>query len=206
MADGSKVTGGDTGAVDTEATAAGYMPGFGNDFETEALPGALPQSGRTRRSVRPTGSMPSSFPARPSPRRAAPMSAPGSTASARSVQHARRFRKTATARSGKRRPQLGEHDLPHRPVSLGPDADPEGEARPSSTGMRTMTTAGDVNTQTGMAAHVYVVTAVDGGRLFLQRRRRIARSCRSRARLRFFTEFGAHRVSDRARSASSRAA
>ena len=22
---------------------AGYMPGFGNDFETEALPGALPQ-------------------------------------------------------------------------------------------------------------------------------------------------------------------
>ena len=26
------------------------------------------------------------------------------------------------------------------------------------TGMRTMTTAGDVNTQTGMAAHVYLVT------------------------------------------------
>ena len=24
-------------------THAGYMPGFGNDFETEALPGALPQ-------------------------------------------------------------------------------------------------------------------------------------------------------------------
>ena len=24
-------------------TAEGYMPGFGNDFETEALPGALPQ-------------------------------------------------------------------------------------------------------------------------------------------------------------------
>ncbi len=23
--------------------AAGYMPGFGNDFETEALPGALPR-------------------------------------------------------------------------------------------------------------------------------------------------------------------
>src|SRR5262249_8226251 len=26
----------------TQATPAGYMPGFGNDFETEALPGALP--------------------------------------------------------------------------------------------------------------------------------------------------------------------
>ena len=24
------------------ATQKGYMPGFGNDFETEALPGALP--------------------------------------------------------------------------------------------------------------------------------------------------------------------
>ena len=24
------------------ATPEGYMPGFGNDFETEALPGALP--------------------------------------------------------------------------------------------------------------------------------------------------------------------
>ena len=25
-------------------TTASYMPGFGNDFETEALPGALPQA------------------------------------------------------------------------------------------------------------------------------------------------------------------
>ena len=31
---------------------AGYMPGFGNDFETEALPDALPQ-GRNRFPVRP---------------------------------------------------------------------------------------------------------------------------------------------------------
>ena len=39
MADGSKV--GRSDAV-AQATPAGYMPGFGNDFETEALPGALP--------------------------------------------------------------------------------------------------------------------------------------------------------------------
>ena len=26
-----------------QGTTPGYMPGFGNDFETEALPGALPQ-------------------------------------------------------------------------------------------------------------------------------------------------------------------
>jgi homogentisate 1,2-dioxygenase len=30
-------------AADNVGTTPGYMPGFGNDFETEALPGALPQ-------------------------------------------------------------------------------------------------------------------------------------------------------------------
>ena len=41
MADGSKIV--DSGKPQwTQATPAGYMPGFGNDFETEALPGALP--------------------------------------------------------------------------------------------------------------------------------------------------------------------
>jgi homogentisate 1,2-dioxygenase len=30
-------------ATVTTGTHEGYMPGFGNDFETEALPGALPQ-------------------------------------------------------------------------------------------------------------------------------------------------------------------
>ena len=30
-------------AATTVGTTDGYMPGFGNDFETEALPGALPQ-------------------------------------------------------------------------------------------------------------------------------------------------------------------
>ncbi len=30
-------------APDSVGTTPGYMPGFGNDFETEALPGALPQ-------------------------------------------------------------------------------------------------------------------------------------------------------------------
>ena len=30
-------------AASSSGTLAGYMPGFANDFETEALPGALPQ-------------------------------------------------------------------------------------------------------------------------------------------------------------------
>ena len=33
--------------VSTEATTL-YMPGFGNDFETEALPNALPQGRNSR--------------------------------------------------------------------------------------------------------------------------------------------------------------
>src|SRR6516164_4238118 len=41
MADGSKIANASS-AQWTQATPAGYMPGFGNDFETEALPGALP--------------------------------------------------------------------------------------------------------------------------------------------------------------------
>ena len=32
-----------TCATDYIGTHPGYMPGFGNDFETEVLPGALPQ-------------------------------------------------------------------------------------------------------------------------------------------------------------------
>ena len=30
-------------ASSTGSSSTGYMSGFGNDFETEALPGALPQ-------------------------------------------------------------------------------------------------------------------------------------------------------------------
>src|SRR6185503_14856532 len=42
MADGSKTERRATALQWTQATPPGYMPGFGNDFETEALPGALP--------------------------------------------------------------------------------------------------------------------------------------------------------------------
>ena len=42
MTDQSRVSG-LTRAVGISALHEGYMPGFGNDFETEALPGALPE-------------------------------------------------------------------------------------------------------------------------------------------------------------------
>lgn len=52
-----------------------YMSGFGNSFETEALPGALP--GATRRSAAHMACTPSSCRVRRSPHLVVPMSALG---------------------------------------------------------------------------------------------------------------------------------
>ncbi|MEM1162199.1 MAG: homogentisate 1,2-dioxygenase [Pseudomonadota bacterium] len=140
---------------DSGAITPGYMPGFGNDFETEALPGALPQG-------------------RNSPQKCAyglyaeqlsgtPFTAPNDQNERTwcyrirpSVKHSGRYRRM---------------DLPHWKTapcvddsltSLGqyrwnPVPVPD-QTLTWLTGMRTMTTAGDVNTQVGMAAHVYLVT------------------------------------------------
>jgi homogentisate 1,2-dioxygenase len=131
----------------------GYMPGFGNDFETEALPGALPQgmnspqrceyglygeqlSGTAFTDVRPERTW--CYRIRPS------------------VKHSHRYEKI---------------DLPYwvSAPHVVPDVISLGQYRwnpvPHSdqdltwlTGMRTMTTAGDVNTQIGMATHIYLAT------------------------------------------------
>ena len=139
----------------TQATPAGYMPGFGNDFETEALPGALPIGQN-------------------SPQRTAyglyaeqlsgsPFTAPRGTNERSwlyrirpSVQHAPKFKKTALP-YWKTAPSTGEHDRPIGQLRWSPVPIPK-EKLTFLTGMRTMTTSGDVNTQAGMAAHVYLVT------------------------------------------------
>jgi len=135
----------------------GYMPGFGNDFETEALPGALPQgqnspqkcnyglyaeqlSGTAFTAPRGHNERTWCYRIRPS------------------VKHTGRFRKIEVP---------GWKTAPHvvaDVISLGQyrwDPIPlpaAGEAYTWITGMRTVTTAGDVNTQVGMASHVYLVT------------------------------------------------
>ncbi|MEM8838011.1 MAG: homogentisate 1,2-dioxygenase [Pseudomonadota bacterium] len=132
------------------------MPGFGNDFETEALPGALPQGMN-------------------SPQRCAyglyaeqlsgtPFTAPRGQNERTwcyrirpSVKHASRFSKIEMPywRSAP--------DIDPDIISLGQyrwDPVPHtGDAVNFLTGMRTMTTAGDVNTQVGMAAHIYLANA-----------------------------------------------
>ncbi|MFN4158632.1 MAG: homogentisate 1,2-dioxygenase [Gemmobacter sp.] len=134
----------------------GYMPGFGNDFETEALPDALPQG-------------------RNSPQRCnyglygEQLSGTAFTAPSHqnertwcyrirpSVRHTHRFAKIDLP-LWKTAPHI-DPDV----ISLGQyrwDPLPHaGQTLTWLTGMRTMTTAGDVNIQVGMAAHVYLVTA-----------------------------------------------
>lgn len=133
---------------------AGYMPGFGNDFETEALPGALPQGMNSPQKC--------NYGLYGEQLSGTAFTAPGHQNERTwcyrirpSVKHTHRFRKV---------------DLPHWAsaplidpdvVSLGQYRwDPVEVAAGTTwlTGMRTMTTAGDVNTQVGMAAHVYTVT------------------------------------------------
>lgn len=150
-------------AAITTGTVAGYMPGFGNDFETEALPGALPQgqnspqkceyglyaeqlSGTAFTAPRGKNERTWCYRIRPS------------------VHHTGRF-SAIDVPYWKTAPNILPHD-PNRQniMSLGqyrwdpiplPAAD---EDLTWITGMRTMTTAGDVNIQIGMASHVYLVT------------------------------------------------
>lgn len=150
-------------AAITTGTVAGYMPGFGNDFETEALPGALPQgqnspqkceyglyaeqlSGTAFTAPRGKNERTWCYRIRPS------------------VHHTGRF-SAIDVPYWKTAPNILPHD-PNRPniMSLGQyrwDPIPlpgKDEDLTWITGMRTMTTAGDVNIQIGMASHVYLVT------------------------------------------------
>ncbi|WP_108260562.1 homogentisate 1,2-dioxygenase [Mangrovicoccus ximenensis] len=149
-------------AAGATGTHEGYMPGFGNDFETEALPEALPQgrnspqkcayglyaeqlSGTAFTAPRGQNERTWCYRIRPS------------------VKHAGRFQKIAVP-YWKTAPYVttakdsaAANDI----VSLGQyrwDPVPHSDAPLTwITGMRTMTTAGDVNTQVGMATHVYLV-------------------------------------------------
>ena len=136
-------------------TTPGYMPGFGGEFETEALPGALPQGMNSPQRVNyglygeqlsgtaftaPRGRNERTWCYRIRP----------------SVKHTGRFTPVSMP-YWKTAPHI-----PQDVVSLGQYRwDPiahDGQHYDWLSGMRSMTTAGDVNTQTGMASHVYLVT------------------------------------------------
>ncbi len=131
------------------------MSGFGNDFETEALPGALPQ-GQNSPQRCPYGLYAEQL-------SGTPFTAPRG-ANARSwlyrmrpsVKHVGRFSRIDVP-FWKTAPHISAQGLPLGQLRWDPLPIPN-EPLTFVTGMRTMTTAGDVHTQTGMAAHVFHVT------------------------------------------------
>ncbi len=163
----------------------GYQSGFGNGFETEAIAGALPVG-------------------RNSPQRVAyglyaeqlsgsPFTAPRASNKRSwlyrirpSVLHSGRFERVDEGHwhSAPNR----EHVLPIGQLRWDPVPIPA-EPRSFVDGVATITTAGDVATHTGMAAHLYLITAsmvddycydADGELLFVP----------EHGEVRFWTEFG----------------
>ena len=137
------------------ATPEGYMPGFGNDFETEALAGALPV-GQNSPQRCPYGLYAEQL-------SGSPFTAPrGSNERSwlyrirPSVRHTGRFEK-AEYPYWKTAPVPREHDRPIGPLRWSPVPIPEAKLN-FVAGVRTMTTAGDVNTQTGLSVGLYFVT------------------------------------------------
>ena len=145
---------------------SGYLSGFGNSFESEALPGALPVG-------------------RNSPQRCAyglyaeqlsgsPFTAPRASNERSwlyrirpSVAHWGEFSPVPTepgsATEGVRHWRSAPDDSPKVPIAQmrwdpHPTPDPQVERTTFITGIRTITTGGDVHTQTGFANSVFTIT------------------------------------------------
>lgn len=136
--------------------AAGYMPGFGNDFETESLPGALPQGQNSPQKC--------NYGLYAEQLSGSPFTAPRGTNERSwlyrirpSVRHTGRFRRVDYPH-WKTAPHVGEHSLALGQLRWSPLPAPS-EALDFLQGIRTMTTAGDALTQAGMAAHAYAFNA-----------------------------------------------
>ena len=150
----SKSSADSRGQASSAVVQSAYMPGFGNDFETEALPGALPQGMNSPQQcnyglfAEQLSGTPFTAPRGHNERSWCYRIRP-------SVKHTGRFQKIDMP-YWKTAPHIND-DV----ISLGQyrwDPIPHTQRKQNFvTGMRTVSTAGDVNTQVGMAAHVYLV-------------------------------------------------
>ena len=139
---------------DESAIQPGYMSGFGNGFETEALPGALPL-GRNSPQRCPYGLYAEQL-------SGSPFTAPRKS-NVRSwlyrirptVAHWGQFKKIGAGLW--RIAPAPEVDLPVAPVRWDPLPIPP-EPLSFIEGIHTITTSGDAGTQAGMGAHIYLVT------------------------------------------------
>ncbi len=132
----------------------GYMSGFGNGFETEALPGALPV-GRNSPQQCPYGLYAEQI-------SGSPFTAPRTT-NERSWLY--RIRPTAKHWGRFAKADIGlwrtapcaEYEMPIAPLRWSPIPLP-GDSLSFIQGMRTITTGGDAGSHAGMGAHVYLAT------------------------------------------------
>ena len=137
------------------AIAAGYMSGFANSFETEALRGALPVGRNSPQRV--------SYGLYAEQLSGSPFTAPHASNQRTwlyrirpMVRHTGRFRKIDCGLI-RTAPERDESELPIGPLRWGPLPLPS-EPLTFVTGLTTITTAGDAETQAGMASHVAFVT------------------------------------------------
>ena len=164
---------------------ASYMPGFGNDFETEALTGALP-NGQNSPQKCPYGLYAEQL-------SGTPFTAPRGKNERSwcyrirpSVKHINRFEKVDMP-FWKSAPNILDEIISLGQYRWSPI--PSNIDTNFITGMRTMTTAGDVNTQVGMAAHIYVATNSMDNEYFYSADSELL-IVPQEGQLRFFTEMG----------------
>jgi homogentisate 1,2-dioxygenase len=176
-ADGAKLT--------SEGTLR-YTTGFGNSFETEALPDALPVGRNSPQKV--------NYGLYAEQLSGSPFTAPRST-NERSwlyriqpgVKHQGRYRKTGCGMI-RTAPNREEADLPIGQLRWMPIPIPA-ETLNFRTGLHTIVTAGDAEGQTGMAAHIALITASMVDEYFFNADGELM-IIAQQGRLRFRTEFG----------------
>ena len=164
-----------------------YLSGFGNEFASEALPGALPE-GQNSPQRCPYGLYAEQLSGTPFTAPRAENRRSWLYRIRPSVKHQGRFARLDLP-YWISPPDPAWDRLPLGQLRWGPVPLPKGEELTFLTGMRTMTTAGDITTHSGMAAHLCLVTApmvdaylynADGELLVLPQE----------GGLRFATEFG----------------
>ncbi len=167
------------------AVSPRYLSGFGNGFETEALPGALPV-GRNSPQRCPYGLYAEQL-------SGSPFTAPRKTNERTwlyrirpTVKHFGRFQKASSGLW--RSAPCAEHEMPIAPLRWDPVA-LAGEAVSFVEGIRTVTTAGDAASQAGMAASLVFVTRSMVDEYFYNADAEMM-VVLQQGRLRFWTEFG----------------
>lgn len=145
-----------TSSTSRTAGELNYLPGFGNDFETESLPGALPQGQNSPQKC--------AYGLYAEQLSGSPFTAPRGTNERSwlyrirpSVRHTSRF-KSIDLPLWRSAPANHDAVLSLQQMRWSPTPFPE-EPTSFIQGIRSITTAGDVMTQVGMASHVYVANA-----------------------------------------------